>query len=94
MTKTAQFFDLFDNEKTYTVLEYATKIGGNVFDSNFSGMKGTALQVSGVSELQVHENTFSKNRPVTSFIEKEYSPYFKYVALEKRAIVMNAAECA
>ena len=49
-------------------------------------MKGSALAMFGVSELQIVNNTFTENGPVTTFSEREYSPYFKYFALGQKLL--------
>ena len=81
--------DLFDSSQNYTLLKYATKISNNNFTNNFAGMKGSALAIFDLSELQINDNLFNENGPVTSFSEVEHSPYFKYFALGTRKITLN-----
>ena len=42
---------VFPNTTNYTMLQYATVIRNNTFNENFSGMKGSALLLQGLSEL-------------------------------------------
>lgn len=65
--------------KNYTVLEYGTLITKNKFIQNHAGKKGTALFVAGLSELQIVDNIFEENGPVTISKEREFSPYYKYL---------------
>ena len=81
--------DLFDSSLNYTLLKYATKIADNNFTNNFAGMKGSALAIFKLSELQITDNEFKENGPVTSFAEAEFSPYFKYFALGAKKLTMN-----
>ena len=72
-------FDLNDNgdfRTNYTLIKYATYIVNNTFRNNYSGKKGTAMVISGVSELNIFENIFEENGPVTAVREMEYSPYY------------------
>ena len=53
----------------------------NNFIRNFAGMQGTAVKMFHLSNLNIYNNNFTENGPVTSFSEIEYSPYYKYLAL-------------
>ena len=83
--------DIFDSTLEYTVFKYLTLVEGNNFTRNCSGMKGSALTIFKLSVLQVKNNLFLENGPVTSFSESELSPYYKYFTLGTRALTMNLA---
>lgn len=89
VTKEVNITDLFNATHNYTLLKYATKVANNNFTSNFAGMKGSALAMFELSELQITQNFFKSNGPVTSFEEEIYSPYFKYFALGAKKLTMN-----
>ena len=72
----------------YSVLEYGTLIFKNKFYHNFAGKKGTALLIDSISELQIIDNEFEENGPVTLAKEKEYSPYYKYLQNGNRTITL------
>ena len=61
------------------MLEYGTLITKNKFIKNHAGKKGTALLIESISEVQVIDNEFEENGPVTLSVEKEFSPYYKYL---------------
>ena len=61
----------------------------NTFSHNFAGMKGSAIAIAGLSELQILSNNITENGPVTSFREVELSPYYKYLALGNKTLSMN-----
>jgi hypothetical protein len=50
----------------------------NTFKENFSGLKGTALYLKGISNTEISSSTFTLNRPVYKKDELDYSPYVKY----------------
>ena len=82
-------FDVYSNgsyRTNFTLMRYATHVVNNTFTKNFSGKKGTALLVSGVSELIIYHNTFQENGPVTAVREMEYSPYYEYLMNRNRTI--------
>ena len=85
--------DLFDTTLNHTILKYATEVSNNTFVKNFAGMKGSALTMNFINEVQVTRNTFLENGPVTSFEEALYSPYYKYLALSNRTISLNLMSC-
>ena len=87
--KTVNITDLFDSSLNYTVLKYATKISNNNFTRNFAGMKGSALAIFKLSELQIADNLFVENGPVTSYSEIMFSPYYKYFALGGKTLSFN-----
>ena len=72
-----------------TVLKYATQVTNNEFSRNYAGMRGSALAMFGVSEMQIANNTFTENGPVTTFSEAMYSPYYKYLALGQKLLTVN-----
>ena len=80
-TTTDTITDLYNSTNTYTLLKYATKISNNNFTKNYAGMKGSAIAMDEISEIQITNNTFKENGPTTSFAEAEFSPYYKYFAL-------------
>lgn len=86
---TANITDLVDSSLNYTVLKYATQLTNNLFKHNHSGMKGTAVGIFRLNELQVKNNTFFENGPVTTFSEVEESTYQKYFARGARNLTMN-----
>lgn len=58
-------------------------------------MKGSAMAIFRLHELQVMNNTFTENEPITTFSETEYSPYFKYLAQGSRTLTLNVpVECS
>jgi len=63
---------------SYSLLTYGTLIADNTFDGNMSGMRGTALLVEQISELQVVNNKFLQNGPVHAYKEMQQSPYYVY----------------
>ena len=69
-------------------MEYGTLITKNTFTHNFAGKRGTALLISGISELQIIDNLFEENGPVTLSKEKEFSPYYKYLQNSNRTITL------
>ena len=73
--------DLYNSSKTYEVPKYATVMKNNNFTRNFAGMQGTAVKMLHLSSMNIYNNNFVENGPVTSFSEIEYSPYYKYFAL-------------
>ena len=84
---------MFDTTLNHTILKYATEVSSNTFIKNFAGMKGSALTMNFINEVQVTRNTFFENGPVTSFEEALYSPYYKYLALSNRTISLNLMSC-
>ena len=75
-------------------MKYATKISNNVFTKNYAGMKGSAIAMDEISEIQITNNTFKENGPTTSFSEAELSPYYKYFALSKKLLTINTGDCS
>ena len=59
-TVTDNITDLYNNETTYTLLKYATKIANNNFTKNYAGMKGSAIAMDEISEIQITNNTFTR----------------------------------
>ena len=57
-------------------------------------MKGSALALDEISEIQITNNTFKENGPTTSFSEAEFSPYYKYFALGKKLLTFNTGACS
>ena len=46
-----------------------------------------------MSEIQIVNNTFKENGPISSFSEVLLSPYYKYFALEKMVMTLNHGSC-
>ena len=69
----------FNSSIYWSVLTYGTLIKDNTFSHNFAGMKGTALLLDKINELQIIDNTFMNNGPVTAYHEIQFSPYHNYV---------------
>lgn len=59
--------DLVDTSITYDVYMYAVGIISSTFDTNFSGMKGTAVYMRGPSKAIISGSTFTNNAPTYSF---------------------------
>ena len=79
-TTTQSFTDPIDLEqKSYDVLKYGTLIYDNSFTNNYAGMRGTAILIEKISEVQIIDNRFTDNGPVTASKEIQYSPYYKYM---------------
>ena len=57
-------------------------------------MQGTAVKMFHLSNLNIYNNNFTENGPVTSFSEIEYSPYYKYLALGQRTMTISEAGCS
>ena len=76
----------FMNSASYKLLEYGTLIQDNTFSNNYSGMKGSALLIERISEVQIKKNIFMDNGPVTAAKEMEFSPYYRYLAGQERTI--------
>ena len=92
-TVTDSITDLYNNETTYTLLKYATKISSNYFTKNYAGIKGSAIAMDEISEIIITNNTFKENGPTTAFSEVELSPYYKYFALQQKTLTLNTGEC-
>ena len=75
------YFELEDpiSDETYSMLKYGTLIEDNTFSHNYSGMKGTAILVERINELQIKKNQFTDNGPVTAPKEIQFSPYYKFM---------------
>ena len=43
-----------------------------------------------LSEIQIKDNIFVENGPVTTFKEIEFSPYYKYLAMQQKVLTMNS----
>ena len=57
-------------------------------------MKGSAMAIFRLHELQVMNNSFTENGPMTTFSEIEHSPYYKYLAQGNRTLTLNLpVEC-
>ena len=84
------FEDLYDPKIKYKLLKYATHIKYNNFTSNYAGMKGTAVLLSFINAVEVEDNYFFENGPVTSFSEAFWSPFYKYFALGEKLITFNS----
>lgn len=76
--------DYFNPTINYTIREYVTHISHNNFTENYSSKGSSALQVNKISELDISENLFELNGPVTRQIEQKYSPYYKYLVPTNR----------
>ena len=70
----------------YKILKYGTFIFDNSFSNNYAGMRGTAILIDNISEVQIQHNRFTDNGPVTASKEIQYSPYYKYMTDRKRTI--------
>ena len=64
---------------SYDILKYGTLIYDNSFTNNYAGMRGTAILIEKISEVQIIDNRFTDNGPVTASKEIQYSPYYKYM---------------
>ena len=76
----------------YDLLEYGTLIQDNTFANNYSGMKGSALLIERISEVQIKKNRFTDNGPVTASKEIEFSPYYRYMTDQERTISFYVAD--
>jgi hypothetical protein len=45
-----------------------------------AGLRGTALLIKNIHELQLLNNDFMQNGPLSVYQEVYYSPYYKYMA--------------
>ena len=52
-------------------------------------MKGSAITLEEINEIKLVNNNFIENGPVTSFVEAELSPYFKYFAKGIKSLSKN-----
>ena len=68
-----------ETSKSYEIPKYGTLIFDNTFSNNYAGMRGTAVLIEKISELQIMNNRFTDNGPVTASKEIQYSPYYKYM---------------
>ena len=57
-TNKTTLVDLFDVDRSYELLAYGTLIANNTFANNYSGMRGSALLIELISEVQVIGNKF------------------------------------
>ena len=86
-TEMFEYEDVLSEYNTvYDVPKYGTLIFDNTFSNNYSGMRGTAILIEKISEIQIMNNRFTDNGPVTASKEIQYSPYYKYMTDQKRTI--------
>ena len=88
------FYDAYTNKTKYKLLKYNTHIKYNTFYANAAGMKGSAVLVSYINSVEIEDNTFYENGPMTSFAERSHSPYYKYFAKGQKLISYNAVPTA
>lgn len=60
------------------ILRATFNVQGNYFEENYSGGKGTALYVRGMTSVRLIGNTFVGNAPVYALAEVFHSPYYMY----------------
>ena len=86
-TTLLSFADPIPSEaKSYEILKYGTLIYDNSFTNNYAGMRGTAILIEKISEVQIIDNRFIDNGPVTASKEIQYSPYYKYMTDRQRTV--------
>ena len=49
-------------------------------------MKGSALLISKINEIQIQENDFIENGPILGFYEEIWSPHYFFFALEQKLL--------
>ena len=75
--------------------KHATVYEFNTFKLNASGMAGSAIVVSQLTEFELISNLFDSNGPILSMREFLISPYVKYLALYKKSLTygLPASQC-
>ena len=92
VTHLTQVGSVVDANGIIKVLTYGTLVRKNTFERNFSGMKGSALLIDGVNELQIVENNFFNNGPVTAYMEIAHSPFYKYFTYGNRTLSFHLTD--
>lgn len=60
------------------IMRTTFNVQGNYFEENYSGGKGTALYIRGMTSVRLIGNTFVNNAPVYALAEVFHSPYYTY----------------